>query len=131
MSRRLLALLLLLIACGCNSKPDLSSIAPPQDAWFGEQVTSQTVPVVVDFTASWCGPCTMLKPFLDQLETEHAGKIKVVPIDVDARSDLAEHYQVRGFPTLLIMRGGKVVDAQVGAFSSYESLMGWVGPHLK
>ncbi len=124
-------LLLFLSAAGCGAKPDLTVVAPPQDSWFTENVTSQSMPVVVDFTASWCGPCKMLKPFLDQMERDHAGKVKVVPIDVDARGDLASHYQVSSYPTLLMMQGGKVVDICRGAPPSYESLMAWAGPHLK
>ncbi len=131
MHRRALLTCLLLIAAGCGSKPDLSLITPPDDSWFAENVTSQSIPVVVDFTASWCGPCKMLKPFLEQMETEHAGKVKVVPIDVDARGDLADHYKVSGYPTLLMMQGGKVVDVCRGAPPSYDALMTWAGPHLQ
>jgi thioredoxin-like negative regulator of GroEL len=73
----------------------------------------------------------MLKPFLEQMEKDHAGKVKVVPIDVDARNDLANHYKVTGLPQLMIMKGGKVVAALRGAPPSYEELMQWAGPHIK
>jgi thioredoxin len=131
MSRRFLATLVLLLTAGCHAQPDVAATAPPQDAWFEQEVTAQPTPVIVDFTASWCGPCQMLKPFLEQLEKDHAGKVKVVPIDVDARADLAGHYKVSSYPTLLMMQGGKVVDVCRGAPPSYESLMKWAGPHLK
>jgi thioredoxin 1 len=132
MSHRFLAVaLLLLTAAGCGSKTNVASISPPKDAWFEEEVTSQSIPVLVDFNASWCGPCRMLKPFLEQMEKEHAGKVKVVPIDVDSRKDLAVHYQVTALPQLLIIKSGKVVAELRGAPPSYEALMEWAGPHIK
>jgi len=132
MPRRFLAVLLLLLsAAGCASRSDYGSIAPPQDAWFQEEVTSQSVPVLVDFGASWCGPCKMLKPFLEQMKTEHAGKIKVVEIDADARADLASHYQVHSYPTLFMMQGGKIVDVCRGAPPSYAELMNWAGKYIE
>ncbi|OAI53555.1 hypothetical protein AYO47_04540 [Planctomyces sp. SCGC AG-212-M04] len=106
-------------------------MSPPKDAWFEQEVTSQSIPVLVDFNASWCGPCRMLKPYLEQMEKEHEGKVKVVAIDVDARNDLAEHYKVTGLPQLLIMKSGKVVASLRGAPSSYEALMEWAGPHIQ
>ena len=131
MHRRFLPIVLLLLIAGCSPPSDYVSIAPPKDAWFETEVTSQPIPVLVDFNASWCGPCRMLKPFLEQMEKEHEGKVKVVPIDVDARNDLAEHYKVRALPQLLMMKSGKVVASLRGAPDSYEALMEWAGPHIK
>jgi thioredoxin 1 len=132
MPRRIAALLLVaLIAAGCKSDTDYSTIAPPEDSWFQEEVTSQSVPVLVDFNASWCGPCRMLKPFLEQMETEHEGKVKVVPIDVDARTDLAAHYKVHGLPQLFMMKNGKIVASLRGAPPTYEALLEWAAPHFQ
>jgi thioredoxin len=132
MPRRIHAVvLLLLLATGCSSGPDYSSLTPPKDAWFEQEVTTQTTPVLVDFGASWCGPCKMIKPFLEQMKTEHPGKIKVVEIDAEARADLAEHYQVRSYPTLFMMQDGKIVDVCRGAPPSYAALMDWAGKHIK
>ena len=132
MHRRLVTFLLLLTVVGCSaSAPEYQAIAPPQDAWFAENVTSQSVPVIVDFTATWCGPCRGLKPLLEQLETEYAGKVIVLPIDVDARKDLATHYKVNAYPMLLMMQSGKVVDICRGAPPTYEDLKSWALSHLK
>lgn len=130
MPRRILAILLLLVAAGCSGT-DHSKIAPPSDAWFEQEVTSQPTPVLVDFGASWCAACQGLKPHLEQLRTEHAGKIKVVEIDTEARADLASHYQVSGLPTLFMMQDGKILDVCRGAPPSYEALMGWAGKYIK
>ncbi|HVJ85970.1 MAG TPA: thioredoxin domain-containing protein [Caulifigura sp.] len=131
MSRRALLFFTLLLAAGCNPPPDLKSIAPPDDAWFKENVTSQSMPVIVDFNATWCGPCKMLKPYLEQMERDHPGKVKVVPIDVDSRDDLAAHYKVNTVPYLVMMKGGKVIDVCRGAPPTYEALMDWAGEHIK
>lgn len=134
MPRRLFLLLAICCLVSCKkaaTDATVMAITPPQDAWFDENVASQTTPVLVDFTAKWCGPCQMLKPYLEQLEKEHPGKVKVVPIDIDARGDLASHYQVRSYPTLLMMQGGKVIDICRGAPPTYEDLKEWASPHLK
>jgi thioredoxin 1 len=71
--------------------------------------------VVVDFWATWCGPCRMIAPILDQLATEYAGKVKVAKVDVDTNIKTATRFNVRSIPLLLFFKGGKVVDQIVGA----------------
>ena len=85
------------------------------DAAFDQDVLSSTEPVLVDFWAERCGPCRMIAPTIDQVAAEYAGKAKVGKLDVDSNIRTAVRYQVRGIPTLLVFKGGKVVDQKVGA----------------
>src|SRR5882762_3707720 len=71
--------------------------------------------VVVDFWATWCGPCRMIAPILDQLATEYVGKVKVAKLDVDTNIKTATRFDVRSIPLLLFFKDGKVVDRIVGA----------------
>jgi thioredoxin 1 len=81
---------------------------------FATEVLEATQPVLVDFYATWCGPCRMLAPVLDQLAGEFAGRIKFAKVDVDEAPELAARYQITGVPTLLLFQHGQVVDEVVG-----------------
>ena len=85
------------------------------DSTFDEDVLRSDVPVLVDFWAEWCGPCRQMGPTIDVVASEYAGKVKVGKVDVDANNDTAMRYNVRGIPTLLLFKGGKVVEQKVGA----------------
>ncbi len=85
------------------------------DANFKEEVINSELPVLVDFYADWCGPCKMIAPIVAQLADELVGKVKIGKLDVDANGVTAQQYRVMSIPTLLIFKGGQVVDTIVGA----------------
>ena len=84
---------------------------------FEAEVLSSPVPVVVDFWATWCGPCKMISPIVDQVAKEVAGVAKVGKVNVDEASALATRYNIRSIPTLLFFKNGEVVDTIMGATS--------------
>ncbi|MFT2099603.1 thioredoxin TrxA [Marinomonas sp. 2405UD66-6] len=90
------------------------------DAQFAEEVLNSDLPVVVDFWAPWCGPCKMIAPVLEDVAAEYAGKVKVVKLNVDENQETAPKYNVRGIPTLLVVKGGEVVATKVGAVSKSQ-----------
>ncbi len=85
------------------------------DATFSTEVEQHQGVTVVDLWATWCGPCRMVAPILDELAGEFAGKVKVTKLDVDANPATAMRFNVRSIPTLLFFSGGKLVDQVVGA----------------
>ncbi len=85
------------------------------DADFESVVEQNAGLTVVDFWATWCAPCRMIAPVLEQLAEEYAGKATVAKLDVDTNVRTASRFQVRSIPTLLFFKGGKVVDQVIGA----------------
>lgn len=86
------------------------------DANFDQEVVKSETPVLVDFWAEWCGPCKMIAPVVAELANEYEGKLKVGKVDVDSNQQVAMRFGIRGIPTLLIFKGGRVVDQLVGAY---------------
>jgi thioredoxin 1 len=82
---------------------------------FESEVIRSPVPVLIDFWASWCGPCRMIAPFLEELAGEYAGKIKIGKVNVDEEGDLAGRHSVVSIPTLIVYQGGKIVGQKTGA----------------
>ncbi len=81
---------------------------------FETEVLKSEVPVLVDFFATWCGPCQRLAPILEQVEPEYEGKINFFKVDIDEEPDLANSYNVRSVPTLILFKGGQPVKVSVG-----------------
>lgn len=84
------------------------------DATFEEIVLKSAQPVMVDFWATWCGPCRMLGPIIEEIATDFDGKAVVGKVDVDANQEFAAKYGVRNIPTVLVFQNGEVVGRQVG-----------------
>ena len=93
----------------------MSATVTVTDASFADDVLASSSPVLVDFWASWCGPCKMIAPVLEELAAEKAGELTVAKLDVDANPSTAEAFQVVSIPTLLLFRDGKPVRRIVGA----------------
>ena len=92
------------------------------------QVAAPTV--VVDLWAPWCGPCRFVSPILEELAREHAGRLKVVKVNVDENPGLSRRYDAMSIPTMLVMRGGKVEDRIVGAMPK-DALWARIAPFVK
>ncbi len=85
------------------------------DLNFETEVLQSDLPVLVDFAATWCGPCKQIAPIIDQLAVEYEGRVRVAKVDIDESPNLARTYQIRGVPTLCVIRGGEIVAKQAGA----------------
>ncbi len=85
------------------------------DATWDKEVLNSEVPVLVDFWAEWCGPCRMMSPTVDAVADAYVGRAKVGKLNVDDNGATGMRYNVRGIPTLLLFKGGKVVEQKVGA----------------
>jgi thioredoxin 1 len=99
------------------------------DSGFEQEVLNSDVPVLVDFWAPWCGPCKAMSPTVDAVASELAGKIKIGKMNTDDNPATPMRYQVRGIPTLLLFKGGKVIDQRVGAMPKAE-LLKMLAPHV-
>ena len=87
---------------------------------FDTEVLKSTQPVIVDFYADWCGPCKMIAPVLDELASEYNGRVKVVKVNIDDNQNLAAQYRVTAIPTLLVFKGGQVMEQMVGGKSKRD-----------
>ena len=86
-----------------------------QDGTFDQEVLKSDTPVLVDFWAVWCGPCKAIAPAVEELAKAYKGKLKVAKMDVDEHQGVPQQYGIRSIPTLLLFKGGRVVDTIVGA----------------
>ena len=90
------------------------------DGNFDDDVLKSGAMVLVDFWAEWCGPCKRLAPTVDALASDYIGKVRVGKLNVDDNPNTAQKFQIRGIPTLLLFKGGQVVEQRVGAVGKSE-----------
>lgn len=96
---------------------------------FQSEVLEAPQPVLVDFTAVWCGPCKMLEPVVVELAGEWVDKVKVVKLDVDTNANIAMQYQVMGVPTLMLFNKGEVKERLTG-FKPKKQIVSKLSPHI-
>jgi thioredoxin 1 len=108
---------------GSGSAESTQNVKLIQEQEFGTEVTQAPGPVVVDFFASWCGPCKRLSPMLDNLAGPLTNRVTFLKVDVDQSANLAKQFDIDGVPTLIFFKGGKVVDKMVG-LPTKEALKG-------
>jgi thioredoxin 1 len=95
----------------------MSEIVQATDQSFESEVLSSAGPVLVDFSAVWCGPCQKLEPVVHEIAAEYGGRLKVVKVDVDTSPSTAAKFGVLSVPTLMLFRGGQVKDQYIGVLS--------------
>ena len=98
----------------------MAEIVELTDATFEEQVVQSDIPVMVDFSAVWCGPCQALHPIIESIAPEFDGQVKICSIDIDKNRETPAKFQVMAVPTLIFVRDGKVVDTFTGLLGKNE-----------
>jgi thioredoxin 1 len=107
----------------------MSAALAVDNANFEQEVIQSTIPVLVDFWAPWCGPCKAISPSVDALATEMAEQLKVVKVNVDEAQEIAGRFGVISIPTLLLIKGGEVVETLRGN-QSKQAIATKLQPHL-
>lgn len=105
-------------------------ISDTTDAAFQSEVLESNLPVLVDFWATWCGPCRALAPHVEAIAHDFSGRLKVVKMDIDSNPKTPASYGIRGIPTLLVFKGGQVVDKLVGNPGSKKKVAEIVEKHV-
>lgn len=124
---RVLALLsaTILLASGCSQQPDERTATPPTDTAEITVALASPGLVLLDFNATWCGPCKQMKPIVEKAARDYAGKIKIIPIDIDAHKEIAERYHVESIPDFIILKDGKSIDSRLGAMPE-KQFLNWI-----
>ena len=99
------------------------------DSNFNEEVLNADLPVLVDFWAEWCGPCKQIGPILQEISKEHESHVKILKINIDENPQTPQKYGVRGIPTLMLFKGGNLIDTKVGSLPK-SALDSWIQSNL-
>ncbi len=102
---------------------------PTNDANFEKDVLQSTMPTIVDFWAEWCGPCKQIGPILEEISEEKKELINIIKINIDENPETPQKYGVRGIPTLIFFKDGKLIDIKVGSLPK-SSLVEWINNSL-
>ncbi|NBW25344.1 MAG: thioredoxin TrxA [Betaproteobacteria bacterium] len=100
------------------------------DASFAADVLQSTQPVLVDYWAEWCGPCKMIAPILDEMATVYTGKLQITKMNVDENREIPAQFGIRGIPTLMLFKDGKLAATKVGALSKSQ-MAAFIDDNLK
>lgn len=98
----------------------MSDVVHVDDSNWEAEVIKSELPVLVDFSATWCGPCQRLSPIVEKFATDNVGKVKVVKVDIDEASTIASDLKIRGVPTLMVFKAGASLGHKVGLISLAE-----------
>jgi len=93
----------------------MADVVEVNESNFEEEVAKSDIPVMIDFWATWCGPCRMIAPIVEEASTAYGGKMKVAKIDVDNNQKIASQYSIMSIPAIMFFKNGEVVDQIIGA----------------
>lgn len=107
----------------------MSNAIEVNEANFEQEVLKASTPVLVDFWATWCGPCRKIGPVLDEIAGEYSEKVKVVKVNTDENAEVAKQYQISGLPSILVFKDGEAVERMVGLMPK-STIIGNIEKHL-